>query len=299
MNKYVALVFALWSSTSMAQVVIVDGELAHHADGVFDVNVDVVDDGGTSLFTTTVPSTSVIDGLFEFELDLTPVATLLNSGAAVTVDVTIDGVAAQAQLGPVFAAVQASTASSAASAATANTLGAVLPAELVQRSTAVSIAFANLVGVPAGIADGVDNGTIDTLGTGLNITAGTLRVASVLSTQIVPGSVPAAAIVDSSVTTTQLASLAAADVATGTLTGADFADAAFASADVGGLTVSLFEINLACSGVGSDGLVTTSTCARRACGSAGRVTCGTSNTCQDPSAAGNCNNTLLGKMFAP
>jgi hypothetical protein len=297
MNKYVALLCALWSSTAMAQVVIVDGELANHADGVFEVNVDVVDDGGASLFSTTVPSTSVIDGLFEFELDLTPVASLLNSGAAVTVDVTIDGVAAQAQLGPVFAAVQALSASSAASAATANTLGAVLPAELVQRATAVSIAFANLVDVPAGIADGVDNGTIDAVGTGLSITAGTLRVASVLTTQITDGTVPTGAIVDSSVTTTQLDALAAADVATGTLTGADFADGTFASADVSGLSVSLFRQNSACSGVGSDNLVTTSTCARRACGSAGRVTCGTSNTCQDPSAAGNCNNTLLGKMF--
>jgi hypothetical protein len=305
MNKYLALVFAISSSAVMAQVVVVDGELAHHADGVFDVTIDVVDDAGTAVFSTTVASTTVTDGLFEVELDLTPASALLNAGAALTVDVSIDGVAARAQLGPVFAALQSSTAGSATSAAAADALGTIAPAELVQRSTvgtagAVAIAFANLVDVPPGLADGVDNGTIDALGSGLSISAGTLRISGVTTAQIVDGTVPTAAIIDASIATVQLTGLAAADVATGALTGVHFADAAFASADVSGLTVSLFQLNSACSSTGSDDLVTTSTCTRRTCGGAGRVTCGTFNTCQDPVAGSTtCSNTLLGKMFAP
>lgn len=291
-------------TAAAAPIVVLDGEVRGIPDGIYAPVVDIHDDTGTTRTTLTLADVAVTDGLFEAELDLSAVAEQLAAGTEVTVDVELEGLSARARFGAIFSVGVATRADGAVSAASADSLGSIAAAELIQRDTVatapLTIAFANLVGVPPGIRDGDDVGNIDSVGDGLAVTAGTLRVTSVTASQWIPGTVPTTALIDGSFTSANIAGLAAANVAANTLTGADFSTSAIGANDVAGTTATIFAQNIACDSV-EGGITTASSCTRRLCASgAGRVSCGTS-TCQQPSSGlGSCSNTPLGKLlFAP
>ena len=296
-----------------APIVQVDGRLAVGGvgrDGVFDAVVEIRDDTGTVRLTETVTGVIVVDGAFGVDLDMASVIGDLESGQVMTVEVEIADLIATARLGAAFSAGAAENAAFAASVASADRLGDVAPASLIQVATlddigAVQIAFGNLTGVPAGVADGADSGNIDTLDTALVVSAGTLRLAptSISGAMLVDGTVTSNALADLTVTTTQLAALSSADVADATLTGSDFADGSFVSSNVetAFLTTSLLTItNIACTRFGSDAFSTSPKCVRRACGTNGRIVCGFSADCQDPSSGSSlCDNVDVGFVLFP
>lgn len=298
------LAFLCSVAASASPVVVLDGDIRGVPDGSYAPVVDLFDTTGAVVSTTSLADVAVVDGLFELELDLADVADQLAAGAEVSVDVQLEGLSAVARVGAVFAVSSAAHADAALVAANAESLGSIGPDELVQRDRvgtagAVSIAFANLVNVPAGVADGVDNGNITTLGAGLQITGGTLRVTSVTTGQLIDGTVATAALVDRSFNSASLAGLTAVDVADGTLTSLDLGTG-FGATDIAGSTATIFAQNIACDDI-EGGITTSSSCTRRLCAAgAGRVTCGTSS-CQNPSSGSpTCNNTALGKLlFAP
>lgn len=290
------------SAAAASPVVVLDGEVQGIPDGIYAPVVDVHDDTGTTRTTLALADVAVTDGLFEVELDLVAVAPALASGTEVSIDVELEGVTASARLGATFAVRSAPHVDGARSAASADSLGSIGPDELIQRDTVASaplrIAFANLVGVPAGIRDGVDAGNIDSVGAGLQVTGGALRVTSV--TSWTDGTVPTSALVNGSFTAASIGGLVASNVADNTLTGADFSTSAIGASDVAGTLATVFAQNIACDSV-EGGITTQSSCTRRSCASgAGRVTCGTS-TCQQPSSGSTtCSNASLGKLlFAP
>jgi hypothetical protein len=281
-------------------MVVLDGDVRGVPDGIYAPVVDVLDDTGAVLTTLTLADVAVTDGLFEVELDLAAVAAQLAAGAEVSIDVELEGLSSSARLGALFAVSSVPHADAARSSATADSLGSIAPAELIQRDRVgnVSIAFANLVDVPASIADGIDTGNIDAVGTGLAITGGTLQVTSITTTQLVDGSIASAALVDGSFNSASVAALAAVDVAEGTLTTADLGTG-FGIADVVGTKPTIFAQDSACASA-EGGITIAPSCTRRTCGSGGRVTCGTLS-CQQPSSGSTlCNNVALGRLlFAP
>jgi len=212
---------------------------------------------------------------------------------------------ASTRLGAMFSAATSTTAAKATTVTTASSLGVIEPASLIQISTlddvgAVTVAFANVTDVPAGLADGTDNGNLNSVGAGLAVTGGVLRLTGITGAQVIDGTVPTAAIADGSMTSTPLVSLLAVKVADNTLTGADFGDGAVAAfsdiADPG--SIRLYRQNLGCAPAGgSDRIVTDSTCPRQVCGGTGRVECG-SLFCEQPSTGSNfCANEQLGRLL--
>ncbi len=295
-------------SSSAASFVSIDGRVDNGVDGLFDVVVDIRDDAGEVRLTVTEASVVVVDGAFAVEVDVEDLVEDLASGAVMSVDVEIGSLRATSRLGAVFTARSSPHAAVATTANSAAALGTIAPASLIQLDTlddvgGVTVAFGNLTAVPAGIADGVDNGNIDAVGSGLAVVGATLRLTTVTGALLIDGTVSAAAITDASITSNQLAGLTADDFANNTLTGVDFAAGTFAASDVAtGTTLQLFLQNRACvlDIASGEELVTVSSCVRRTCGSAGRTTCGTV-TCQDPpTGSNNCSNTPMGKLiFAP
>jgi hypothetical protein len=299
MRAIILASFFAAAAAAASPVVVLDGEVRGIPDGIYAPVVDVRDDTGLPLTTITLADVAVTDGLFEIDLDLAAVASQLAAGTEVIIDVELEGLTAVAHLGAIFAVGSAAHADAALSAASADSLGSIAPGQLIQRDDAgaVPIAFANVVGVPQGVGDGEDNGDFDSLGAGLAISNGTLRVTAVTTLQLNDGSVATGALLDGSFNGASVAGLAAADLASNAVTGAKLAT--FAFGEVAGTKPVIYAQDIACSSV-EGGITTVSSCGRRTCGSGGRVTCGTVS-CQQPSSGSStCTNVALGRLlFAP
>lgn len=309
-NSILVALFAFASAPiAAAPFVSVDGRLDTASDDVVNIVVEVRDDDGTVRLTTTETGVVVLNGAFAFDLDIAEVVGDLSSGAVMTVDVEVGALRASTRLGAMFSAAASATAAKATTVTTASSLGVIAPASLIQISTlddagAVSVAFANVADLPAGIADGRDNGNLDSVGAGLVVTGGVLRLTGITGAQIINETVPTTAIADGSMTSAPLVSLLAAKVADNTLTGADFADGALpAFSDiVEPASLRLYRQNIGCAPAGgSDRIVTEASCARQVCGGgSGRVECGFMF-CEQPSTGSNfCGNEQLGRLlFVP
>jgi hypothetical protein len=258
---------ALMTSVHAAPVVTIEGRLTRRdvpEEGVFAATIELVDDDGDELVALDVPQLTVIDGAFSVDVDLEAATDALVAGEVISLHVNLgDGLERRLQVGTVFGAVHAAHADRALLVRTAATLGDIPVSDLVADHSilAVPVAFANLTDVPAGIADGVDSGNIDTL-SGLVVSDGLLDVAAGAVTAVVEGSITSAQVADGSIGSTQLGGLSAAKVADGTLTGEDFATGAFGSSDVRGTT----QLYLRARGCDAPLTLTTDPrCDRRAC----------------------------------
>lgn len=290
-HPLLAILFAA-SAAQAAPVVTVEGFIGRGptaVTGVFTATVEATADNGDVLVAETFPSLAVDDGTFSVDLDLgDDGATALAGGQVVTITVDIgEGIEAAARIGTIYRVASGETADRAGLAREADRLGDILPADLVADGASLGspIAFANLTVVPAGVADGVDNGTVDTL-TGLAITGGVLNVAAGGVLDVAAGSLNGVHILDGSITSTQLGPLAADRIANGTLTGANFANAAIpTAAEVTG-TANIFKLAAGCDRPFE--LTSSSVCVRRTC-TIGGVDC-VANQCRVPCTGGPCEN---------
>ncbi len=310
--KHALLTVTLLSAMSAfgAPLVAVDGRLVIDeiaVDDVVDVLIEVRDDEGEQRLSLTEADVVVVDGAFVIDLDIATIADDLAAGATMQVEVTVDDLTTSTIIGRVYGAHEAVDVDTAATATTATKLGGIDAASLIAASGisapgGVLVAFVNLTGVPAGIADGIDNGTIDAVGTGLGITGGALRVTSLTSAQIVDGTVPASALANGSFTTAQISGLVDADVAAASLTSANFAAGMItAAADVSGPQKVLYLRDIACD-AGSDDtrerLTFAPGCGRRVC-AGGKIRCGTLNECISTGSNACFNDRLGSLVFAP
>jgi hypothetical protein len=263
-----------WSAMA-APIVIVEGFLSRRdvpEEGVFAATVEVVDDEGVSLVVLPVPNLVVVAGAFSLDVDLAAAADALSAGEVISLRLDLgDGLERATRLGTVFGSLRADQADRARLARIADLLGEIPATDLIADTSllAVPAAFANAFGVPAGIADDVDNGTIDAVA-GLVIANGLLDVAVGGVTDVVAGSLTGTQIANGTVSSTQLGAFSSAKVVDGTLTGANFATGAFALTEVAG-TRSIFKLPTGCTGAFT--FTSASSCQRRACTIPG-VNCG-------------------------
>jgi len=296
-----------------------DGAAA--ADGVFSVDLRLIDNANATVWSEQQPNVVVADGLLAIDIGsasaLPPV---------VPVDarlvVTVEG----DELEPIALAVLARVArarrvASATTAGSTDLLGGVTSSTAARRSllraadAGSTVHFSNLSGVPADIADGDDGTVIGSASNGVTHTAatGALALTSVQGTDFGTQQIPASRFNDNSIDTSRVAAAAVTREKVGTdLDRADF------NADVGLaqiLSTPLFRVT-ATSCVDRQGLsgtnpidagilMTTSTCIAEQCaipgdpfGRLGRRSCTDFSNCQliNPST---CANVGVGSVVTP
>jgi hypothetical protein len=284
-----------------APVVVVDADLRRGAErvtGVFTVTVEVRAADGTVLVAESSAGVVIVDGLFSGPVDLAPALSRLEAGETITLDLDLGEVRATTPIGPALLARVAARADVAATTPAAARLGDIAAADLIDVTDAPSvvIANANLVDVPAGVGDGVDDGNVLTLNR-LVIDDRKLevRLGALTSTAIVDGTLTALQLADGQLSSRHIGALDQFRVAANTLTAANFATGAFALADVA--TRNVVRWPSACVNGGT--VSTTATCTRRTDGcSAGQRRNCTTAACET-TASTTCTAPVIGRIVLP
>lgn len=281
-------------------------------DGVVDIRLEVRDQDEAVLVEHTATGVVVVAGAFAV-LDL-DVAALATQAALepLTLEVSATGIGAVRVPYPVpAAALRATEAEVLLHASTASTADGHLPDELAARSVlataaALNIPFANLVDVPASIADGVDEGPLTANSSTIVVDGVVLRVApgAIINRHIADGAVSGAALIAGTIDAIRLAdnAVTSAKLAAGTLTDADFAPATLATGTIQGTEPRLYAVDdLGCElPVGA--ITTLADCQRSTAGcSFGYARDCSTNTCISiEGTSASCSNTAIGRLlFAP
>lgn len=310
MNRFIVslpIAACLALPAAAAPFVTVDGRFGGDAVDLTDVvsaTVEVTDDASAILVAVTEPSVAVTNGAFSLEVDLADATQALELGEVLTVrvvlasgDESIDALEAVGALGRLYAVDEASTAARALRADAADALDTIPAAELLNVSEVgtLSVAFGNVNGVPAGVGDGVDNGNVNTIGSGLILSGTTLDIAngSVTSAAIANSSITGAQIQDGSIRGADLQNLPSSAVANGTLVAGNFANDAFGADDTLGIQ-RLFKLDPGCGDTRQ--LTTANTCISRSCNVGGFTFTDCEGICNRSSPRG-CTTTPVGHIL--
>jgi hypothetical protein len=286
-------------------------------DDVRDFDVEVADGAGVVVAEFSVADVAIVGGGFAFlipaDFDASLGAAAADGPLAVAITfVDDDGATATATstLGAVAVAAFATETPFAPRGGTADAVGTLGGGDVVSAGVlgnnvieTVPIAFANLTGVPANVADGVDNGNVDVIGAGLVLAGGVLDVAagSVTAANVVDGTIGSAQIADGAVDGNVLGGVSGSDFANDSLTAADFAPAGIGAVDVAGTLNNVFQTPFGCD-TAVPFFVTTavsSTCTKRTGCAAGQTRNCDSGVCETGSTTV-CSRTKLGAaLFAP
>jgi hypothetical protein len=262
-------------------------------DGLVSIELRLVDNT-TVLWTETQPAVVVVDGVLAVDVGAaSALPTEVPTEAELVLVVDGDELSAL-PLARLFAAQAAVHAQRVASAASATSLNGVTAADVATRTALGAaagppVAFGNISGVAAAIADG-DQGTDATAGADFAISARTLSIATVNGARLATASVDGSRLVSGSVTAAKVAdgTISAADVADGTLTRARLAaDVTVTEAK----TVTIFQLPVGC---GSE-LSTQQTCRTPGCGNLGLRTSCDGLQCNLLNGA-TCSGTAIGKL---
>jgi hypothetical protein len=287
-----------------------DGDAA--ADGLFTFAFALVDDTGT-LWSEEQPNTVVVGGVFVVDVGAaTPLPLSIPSGAALQLTIDDDALPPM-PLGALVTASVAARATQAALVDVAERVDGHAAGELatvagLASAPGVPVAFANLVEVPADLADG-DQGTVvaSTAGGVVLDAAGTLKLEAVPGDRLQAGSVTAAKLPAGAVTSRHVVdgSLTGAQVADGTLPRTRLA-APVTAREV--RTRAVFRVDNPVCSLALGTLTTSATCLSDPCTSTvvingtsvpitGRLTCGSPSLCL--SSQTTCPNTAIGQLVQP
>jgi hypothetical protein len=263
--------------------------------------------GGAPLWSESQSGVVVVGGVLALDVGSEsplPPSVARTLGLFLEVVVEGDALAPRARLGAVPVAERAVVAGSVDQADDALALGEHAAEELatlaaLQTLGGASVAWGNLSGLPAGVDDGVDNGTVFTTGAGLVLNAGQLSLANdgVQASHLASGAVTSAKLAAGAVGTTQLAdgAVQAADVADGSITSADLGDASMGTAQLAG-TIRLYRVQYSgcLQPVGT--LMDTGTCTDGgSCSGLNFWNCQTAS-CASTRPIGACSNVAVGRL---
>lgn len=278
-------------------------------DDIVDVTVVFTDESGATLLEHESIGVGVIGGDFLVsDLDLGALSDAQWS-SPLTMTVSAAGISSAPQPFPrAPMAVLARQAEEGALAAQAAALGGLAP-DLYARRTALAansalgIAFGNVAGVPAGIADGVDQGPLTSnLGTLRVDGGGVLRVQSGAATAatLAAGAVGSSALAANAVTSgaLQTGAVTHAKLAASTLVDADFAADSVGTNALSGTEVSAYEVTAIGCRLPVGALSNSATCEKdnSGCSSGQRQDC-TTGTCGS-SGGSTCANAYAGLLLA-
>lgn len=278
-------------------------------DDIVDVTVMLTDGGGAPLLEHESTGVEVVGGDFLLtDLDLGALSDAQWS-SPITLMVSAAGLSSAPQPFPrAPMAVLARQAEEAALAAQATALGGLAPDLYARRSalavsSAVGIPFGNVAGVPAGIADGVDQGPLTSNTGTLRVDGGgVLRVQSGAATPAVlaAGAVGGSALGANAVTSGALQSSAVshAKLAAATLVDADFGADSVGTGPLAGVEVSAYEVTAVGCRLPVGALSNSATCEKdnSGCSSGQRQDC-TTGTCGS-SGGSTCANVYAGLILA-
>ncbi|MCC7109118.1 MAG: hypothetical protein IT382_07515 [Deltaproteobacteria bacterium] len=230
-----------------------DGAQPFNGSADFELALYDVATGGAPLWSESQSGVQVVGGVFALDVGSEsplPPSVARTLGLYLEVVVEGDALAPRARLGAVPVAERAVVAGSVDQADDALALGEQAAEELatlaaLQTLGGASVAWGNLSGLPAGVDDGMDNGTAFTTGAGLVLNAGQLSLANdgVQASHLASGAVTSAKLAAGAVGTTQLAdgAVQSTDVADGSVGGFDVANDAIGTAQLAG-TLRVYQV---------------------------------------------------------